>query len=67
MRQDKMLSGMSRRFSRLYASTQRRGKDGAKTGRPSIPPERLLRAQLLQILYSIRSERQLMERLDYNL
>ena len=36
-------------------------------GRPSIPPERLLRALLLQVLYSIRSERQLMEQLDYNL
>ena len=36
-------------------------------GRPSIPPERLLRAQLLQIFYSIRSERLLMEQLDYNL
>ena len=35
--------------------------------RPSIPPERLLRAQLLQIFYSIRSERLLMEQLDYNL
>jgi transposase/ribosomal protein S6E (S10) len=39
----------------------------AKTGRPSIPPERLLRALLLQIFYSIRSERMLMEQLDYNL
>jgi transposase len=38
-----------------------------RVGRPSIPPERLLRAQLLQILYSIRSERLLMEQLDYNL
>jgi Transposase domain (DUF772) len=36
-------------------------------GRPSIPPERLLRAQLLQVFYSIRSERLLMEQLDYNL
>jgi Transposase domain (DUF772) len=36
-------------------------------GRPSIPPERLLRAQLLQIFYSIRSECLLMEQLDYNL
>ena len=36
-------------------------------GRPSIPPERLLRAQLLQIFYSIRSDRLLMEQLDYNL
>jgi transposase len=36
------------------------------TGRPSIPPERLLRALLLQVLYSIRSERMLMEQLDYN-
>jgi transposase len=35
--------------------------------RPSIPPERLLRALLLQVLYSIRSERMLMEQLDYNL
>src|ERR1700761_9550664 len=37
------------------------------TGRPSIAPERLLRGQLLMVLYSIRSERQLMEQLDYNL
>jgi transposase len=36
-------------------------------GRESIPPERLIRAQLLQILYSIRSERQLVEQVDYNL
>ncbi len=39
----------------------------AKTGRPSIPPERLLRASLLQVVYSVRSERLLMEQLDYNL
>jgi transposase len=39
----------------------------AQRGRPSIPPERLLRALLLQALYSIRSETQLMEQLDYNL
>jgi transposase len=39
----------------------------ARRGRPSIPPERLLRALLLQVLYSLRSERQLMEQLDYNL
>lgn len=39
----------------------------ARGGRPSIPPERLIRAQLLQVLYSIRSERQLMEQMDYNL
>jgi transposase len=44
-------------FSRLYA----------KEGRPSIPPEQLLGALLLQALYGIRSERQLMEQLDYNL
>ena len=37
------------------------------TGRPSIPPEKLLRALLLQAFYGIRSERQLMEQLDYNL
>ncbi len=39
----------------------------SRYGRPSIPPERLLRALLLQILYSIRSEQQLMEQVDYNL
>jgi len=44
-------------FSALYAAT----------GRPSIPPEKLLRAMLLQAFYSIRSERQLMERLDFDL
>jgi transposase len=44
-------------FDRLYA----------EEGRPSIAPERLIRASLLQILYSIRSERQLMEQMDYNL
>jgi transposase len=36
-------------------------------GRPSVPPEKLLRALLLQVLYTIRSERLLMEQLDYNL
>src|SRR5712692_9395347 len=54
---DEVLSGMSRRFDSMYA----------KVGRPSIPPEKLLRAQLLQMLYSIRSERLLMEEMDYNL
>jgi transposase len=48
---------MSREFDGLYA----------RVGRPSIPPERLLRAQLLQVFYSIRSERLLMEQLDDNL
>ena len=51
------LAELSPRFSRLYA----------KRGRPSIAPEKLLRALLLQVLYTIRSERQLMEQLDYNL
>ncbi|MDY7096014.1 MAG: IS5 family transposase [Acidobacteriota bacterium] len=54
---DQALEDMSERFDELYAGV----------GRPSIPPERLLRALLLQILFSIRSERQLMEQLDYNL
>jgi transposase len=54
---DDILRDMSREFDTLYASV----------GRPSIPPERLLRAQLLQIFYSIRSERLLMEQLDYNI
>lgn len=56
-RVDEILREMSREFDAL----------DAKTGRPSIPPERLLRAQLLQIFYSIRSERLLMEQLDYNI
>lgn len=54
---DAVLRDMSPRFTLMYA----------RTGRPSIPPEKLLRAQLLQILYTIRSERLLMEQLDYNL
>ena len=51
------LAALSPEFERLYA----------KSGRPSIPPEKLLRALLLQAFYSVRSERQLMEQLDYNL
>lgn len=39
----------------------------SRIGRPSIPPEKLLRALVLQVLYTIRSERMLMEQLDYNL
>jgi len=39
----------------------------AKVGRPSIPPEQLLRAQLLQLLYSVRSKRLLMEEIDCNI
>src|SRR5215468_1344202 len=54
---DRALRELSPEFARLYP----------KTGRPSIPPEKLLRALLLQILYSVRSERLLMEQLDYNL
>ena len=54
---DAALRSLSRRFARLYA----------KTGRPSIPPEQLLRALLLQVLYTVRSERLLMEELHYNL
>ena len=54
---DTALRELSPEFARLYA----------KTGRPSIPPEKLLRALLMQVLYSVRSERQLMEQLDYNL
>jgi transposase len=52
-----VLKDLSRTFGKLYASE----------GRPSIPPEQLLSALLLQVFYGIRSERQLMEQLDYNL
>src|SRR5712691_2693158 len=51
------LHHMGSQFERMYA----------KVGRPSIPPEQLLRALLLQVLYTVRSERLLMEQLDYNL
>ena len=54
---DEALRRLSPRFAALYATT----------GRPSIPPEHLLRALLLQVLYSVRSERMLMEQLEYNL
>src|SRR5271169_4067957 len=49
--------GAGGEFEQLYA----------KFGRPSIPPERLLRALLLQAFYSVRSEKQVVEQLDYNL
>jgi transposase len=54
---DQALARLSPRFEGLYSTT----------GRPSIPPEKLLRALLLQVLYTVRSERMLMEQLDYNL
>ena len=54
---DAVLKELSPQFAPLYS----------RVGRPSIPPEYLLRALLLQILYSVRSERLLMEQLDYNL
>lgn len=54
---DRALARMDAEFDQLYS----------EMGRPSIAPERLLRAQLLMVLYSIRSEKQLMEQLNYNL
>jgi len=54
---DEIFKRLSPRFEKLYSHT----------GRPSIAPERLLRALLLQVLYSVRSERLLMEQLEYNL
>ena len=54
---DEILAGMNRDFEQMYCGT----------GRPSIPPEQLLRALLVQALYSVRSERMLMEQLDYNM
>jgi transposase len=53
---DLALRSMSERFDAMYSTT----------GRPSIPPEKLLRAQLIQMLYSVRSERLLMEEIDYS-
>ncbi len=54
---DEALSSLDGRFGEIYS----------EIGRPSIPPEQLLRAMLLQAFYSVRSERQLMERLDFDL
>jgi len=54
---DKILQSMAKDFDGMYATT----------GRPSVPPERLLRAALLQIFYTVRSERMLMEQMNYNL
>ena len=54
---DIALQNMSERFDAMYS----------KIGRPSIPPEKLLRAQLIQMLYSVRSERLLMEEIDYSM
>src|SRR6201988_567982 len=54
---NRALAALSGEFSALYA----------RIGRPSIPPEKLLRAMLLQAFYSIRSERQLMERVGFDL
>jgi hypothetical protein len=53
---DNALNDLAPLFREMYSHT----------GRPSIPPEQLLRASLLQVLYSIRSERMLVEQLDYN-
>src|ERR671930_662094 len=54
---DRVLATLSRKFARMYSAI----------GRPSIAPEKLLRALLLQVLYTVRSERLLMEQLEYNL
>src|SRR5271168_2013470 len=54
---DEVLGALSTKFDALYSDV----------GRPAIPPEQLLRALLLQAFYSIRSERQLLEQLNYNL
>src|SRR5271168_2769912 len=54
---DQVLKQLSPKFDKMYS----------KAGRPSIPPEQLLRALLLQMLYTVRSERLLMEQLDYNI
>ena len=54
---DKVLKELSGEFDKMYS----------KVGRPSIPPEQLLRALLLQMMYSVRSERLLIEEIDYNI
>lgn len=54
---EEVLEGLSREFAKLYSHT----------GRPSIPPEHLLKASLLQAFFTVRSERQLMEQINYNM
>ena len=54
---EQVLEGLSREFAKLYSHT----------GRPSIPPEHLLKASLLQAFFTVRSERQLMEQINYNI
>jgi transposase len=54
---DEVLRGLSPEFDRMYA----------KEGRPSIAPEKLLRALIVQLLYSVRSERLLMEEIEYSI
>ena len=54
---DAVLTALSPRFAQMYSAI----------GRPSIPPEQLLRALLLQSLYTVRSERLLMEEIDYSI
>lgn len=54
---DRVLARLSQKFTRMYSTI----------GRPSIAPAKLLRALLLQVLYTVRSERMLMEQLEYNL
>jgi transposase len=54
---EEVLAELSREFAKLYSHT----------GRPSIPPEHLLKASLLQAFFTVRSERQLMEQIDYNM
>jgi len=54
---DRILAELSKLFAKMYS----------QIGRPSIPPEKLLRALLLQVLYTVRSERMLMEQLNYSI
>ena len=54
---EEALVGLSRELAKLYSHT----------GRPSIPPEHLLKASLLQAFFTVRSERQLMEQINYNI
>jgi transposase len=54
---DGVLASLDAQFEAVYA----------RGGRPSIPPEQLLRAALIQIFYTVRAERQLVEQLDFNL
>lgn len=67
IRPDHPLRDVKRRADRILAGMSAKSAAYSRTGRPGVPPERLLKALLLRALYSVRSERQLCDRIDADL